>query len=186
MKGLLPIAMAAALVTSVSAGELKIVTVDLQRLLSEYERAKEAGRQLKEKQVSFQKELEGLRLEGRQLASETEQLQKLSLDNALSATEREAKKKAFENKLVDFRAFEVRYDTVRAQRETEFQTFASQTNKRIVDDVLVATRSVGDKQGVNLILNASRSNPITSDAIYSKGVEDITEQVLASLNARKP
>ena len=136
--------------------------------------------------MSFQKELEGLRLEGRLLASETEQLQKLSLDNALSATEREAKKKAFENKLVDFHAFEVRYDTVRAQRETEFQTFASQTNKRIADEVLVATRSVGDKQAVNLILNASRSNPITSDVIHSKGVEDITEQVLASLNARNP
>ena len=186
MKGLFPIALATALVTSVSAGELKIVTVDLQRLLGEYERAKEAGRQLKEKQVSFQKELEGLRLEGRQLAGETEQLQKLSLDNALSATEREAKKKAFESKVVDFRAFEVRYDTVRAQRETELQTFASQTNKRVVDDILSATRSIGDKQGVNLILNASRSNPVASDVLYSKGVEDITEQVLASLNSRKP
>jgi Skp family chaperone for outer membrane proteins len=185
MKALLTIALAAALSIPLSAGELKIVTVDLQRLLTEYERAREAGKQLKEKQLSFQKELQGLQLEGRQLAGEVEQLQKLSLDNALSGLERDAKKKTFESKLADLRAFEVRYDTVRAQREADFQTFASQTNKRVMDEVLSATRSIGERAGVNLILNASRANPAASDVLYTKGVEDITEQVLASLNTTR-
>src|SRR5258705_10819676 len=110
MKALLAFALTTALATPVLAGELKIVTVDLQRLLTEYERAKEAGKQLKEKQLSFQKELQGLQLEVRQLAGDLEELQKLSLDNALSGPERDAKRKAFESKLVDLRAFEVRYD----------------------------------------------------------------------------
>jgi hypothetical protein len=42
--------------------------------------------------------------------------------------------------------------------------------------------SIGNASGVNLILNASRANPIASDVLYSKGVEDITDKVLASLN----
>jgi Skp family chaperone for outer membrane proteins len=185
MKTLLVLALATVLSIPLSAAELKIVTVDLQRLLTEYERAKEAGKQLKEKQISFQKELQGLQLEVRQLAGEVEELQKLSFDNALSGAERETKKKAFESKLVDLRAFEVRYDTVRAQREADFQAFASQTNKRVMDEVLSATRSVGERTGVNLILNTSRANPAASDVLYAKGVEDITEQVLVSLNAAR-
>jgi len=185
MKALLILALATALSISLSAGELKIVTVDLQRLLTEYDRAKEAGKQLKDKQLSFQKELQGLQLEARQLATEVDELQKLSLDNALSGSERDTKKKAFESKLVDLRAFEVRYDTVRAQREADLQAFASQTNKRVVDEVLSVTRSVGERAGVNLILNTSRANPIASDVLYAKGVEDITEQVLASLNTTR-
>jgi outer membrane protein len=171
---------------SAVAGELKVATVDLQRLLAEYHRAQEVGKQLREKQSSFQKELEGLRLEGRTLIRETDELQKLSLDNALSASEREAKKRAFEGKVADLRAFEVRYDTVRSQRETELQTFATQNNKRVIDDILSVTRTLAEKQGINLVLNASRANPIGSDVLYSKGVDDLTDHVLVSLNARKP
>ena len=106
MKALLILALATALSIPLSAGELKIVTVDLQRLLTEYERAKEAGKQLKEKQLSFQKELQGLQLEARQLATEVEELQKLSLDNALSGSERDAKKKAFESRIFQTKIFE--------------------------------------------------------------------------------
>jgi outer membrane protein len=167
---------------SVSAGELKIVTVDMQRLLAEYDRAKEAAKQLREKEVSFQKEIQGLRLEARRLLSETEELKKTLADSALSASAREDKRKAFEAKLTDLRTFEVKYDNVRSRREAELQTLAAQTNKRIIDDVVTATRSVGEKEGANLVLNASRANPLTSDVLYAKDIPDVTEKVLMSLN----
>jgi Skp family chaperone for outer membrane proteins len=184
MKTLIAIAMCGALVCSGMAAELKVVTVDMQRLLTEYQRAQEVGKQLREKQVSFQKEIEGLRLEGRTLMRETEELQKLAVDNALSASERETKKRAFESKLTDLRAFEVRYDNFRAQREAELQSWAAQNNKRVIDEVVSVTHSIGNAAGVNLILNANRANPMASDVLYAKGVEDITDKVLASLNKR--
>jgi outer membrane protein len=184
MKTLIAAAICGALVCSGFSAELKVATVDLQRLLTEYQRAQEVGKQLREKQVSFQKELDGLRLQGRTLVRETEELQKLVVDNALSTTERETKKRAFESKLTDLRAFEVRYDNFRAQRETELQSFAAQNNKRVIDEVVSATQSIGNASGVNLVLNASRANPAASDVLYSKGVEDITDKVLASLNRR--
>ena len=163
-------------------GELKIVTVDLQRLLAEDEQAKEAAKQVREKEVSFQKEIQGLRLEGRRLLSETDELKKAADDNALSAAAREDKRKALETKLADLRTFEVKYDNVRAQGEAELRTLLAQTNKRIVEDVLTATRAVGEKEGVNLILNANRANALGSDVLYSKDIPDVTEKVLLSLN----
>ena len=78
----------------------------------------------------------------------------------------------------------MRYDNFRAQREAELQSLAAQKNRRVIEEVVAATRSIGDASGVNLILNASRANPLASAVIYSKGVEDITDKVLASLNKR--
>ena len=170
---------------SSSAGELKIVTVDMQRLLAEYEQAKQAAKQLRETEVSFQKEIQGVRLEARRLLSETEELKKAADDNALSASARDEKRKAFEAKLTDLRTFEVKYDDVRSQREAELQTLAARTNKRIVEDVMTATRTVGEKEGANLVLNANRANPLTSDVLYSKDIPDVTEKVLASLNRNR-
>ena len=169
-------------VCSSLAGELRIVTVDTQRLLAEYEQARLAAKQLREKEVSFQKEIQDLRLEARRLLNETEELRKAGDDNALSASAREDKRKAFETKLTDLRAFEMKYDDVRAQREAELRAFAARTNKRIADDVVTATRTVGEKEGANLVLNANRANPLTSDVLYSKDIPDVTDKVLASLN----
>ena len=182
MKTWIAIGICGALVCSGFTAELKVATVDFQRLLSEYHRAQEVGKQLREMQASFQKELEGMRLQGRTLLRETEELQKLSLDNALSMNERETKKRAFENKVTDLRAFDVRYDNFRAQRETELQSLAAQKNKRVIEEVVAATQSIGDASGVNLILNANRANPLAGAVVYSKGIEDITDKVLASLN----
>ena len=186
MKKWLVIGICGALVCSAFSAELRVATVDLQRLLTEYDRAQEVGKQLRNMQASLRNELEGLRLQGRTLLHETEELQKLTLDNALSTAERERKKREFESKLTDLREFDVRYDNLRAQRESELQTLAAQKNKRVVEEVVAATQSIGDAAGVNLILNASRANPLASTVVYSKGVEDITEKVLASLNKRTP
>ncbi|HTD85743.1 MAG TPA: OmpH family outer membrane protein [Candidatus Binatia bacterium] len=184
MKTFVAIGICASLVCSALSAELKVATVDLERLLNEYNRAQEVGKQLREMQLSFQKELEGLRLQGRTLLRETEELQKLSLDNALSTNERETKKRALENKLTDLHAFDVRYDTFRAQRQAELQSLTAQKNKRVIEEVVAATQSIGDASGVNLILNASRANPLASTVLYSKGLEDLTDKVLASLNKR--
>lgn len=165
--------------------ELRFATVDLQRVLEGYDKAQRVARELKAKEVSFVKELEDLRLEGRKLASEVEDLRRLSVGNVLSATEREEKQKRFELKLADLQAFGVRYDRVKAQRETELRTQSLRMNKDVLDDVVNATRALGEKDGFNLILNASRANPVASDVLFARNVEDVTERVLGSLNRPK-
>ena len=107
-------------------------------------------------------------------------------NNALSSTERQEKKKNLETKILDLRSFEIRYDDLRAQAQAELQTKYSSAQKQILDDVLSATRRVGEKEGFNLVLNANKTNPAASDVLFAKNVDDITEKVLGSLNASKP
>jgi outer membrane protein len=173
-------------VAQAAAAELKIATVDLQRVLADYYKAQQATRDLKEKEVSFLKEMEGLRLEGRELVNQVESLRRLSLDPVLSTAAREEKRKSFELKLADLRAFEIRYDQVRTQKEEELQSQLKRVNQNIVQEVMAATRSVGERHGFNLVLNASKANPTASDVLFAKDVSDVTEQVIASLNATRP
>jgi outer membrane protein len=168
------------------AGELKVATVDLQRLMAEYYKAQATFKALKEKEGSLAKEFEKLRLEGRHLAKDAEELQGFADNQTLSSTVRQEKKKALETKLLDLRSFEIRYDDLRAQAQAELQNSYSTAQKQIVDDVVSATRRVGEKDGFNLVLNANKTNPAASDVLFSRNVDDITDKVLASLNATKP
>ena len=179
-------ALMGSLAWSAQTAELKVATVDLQRLMAEYYKAQSAFKGIREKEVSFTKELDRLRLEGRRLAKETEDLQELAGNNALSPSERQEKKKSFETKLTDLRTFEVRYDDFKAQAQAELQNTLSITQKRIVEDVISATRRVGETEGFNLVLNLNKTNPVASDVLFAKNIDDITERVVASLNSTKP
>lgn len=175
-----------AVACSVRAGEMKVATVDLQRLLKEYYRAEEIAKQLEARHDAVFKEFTELRLDGERLLKEAHDLQEGSIDLALSDAARAEKKRSLELKLADFRAFEVSYDQTRVQREAEFQNQAVVANRRILDEILTRTRSIGEAGGFNLVLNASKMNPVSSDVVFSKDLDDITEKVLASLNATKP
>jgi outer membrane protein len=185
MKRILSISLLGAFTCLSWGAELKVATVDVQRLTAEYYKSQEVLKQLKEKESSFLKELEGLRLEGRKLAKQVEDLKEESALNVLSAAERESKKKSFEVKLLDLSAFQVRYDDVRAQREAELQAQLARSNKAIQEEVLSVTRYIGEREGFNLILNANKASPLAGDVIFSRNVDDITEKALASLNATK-
>lgn len=186
MKTLITLCFVIVLTGTAPSAELKVATVDLQRLVREYYRAQEIAKQLEAKQATFAKELAELRLDGQRLLKETQDLQERSADAALSAVGREETKKLFELKLSNLRAFEMRYENTKAQRESEFQNQALQANKRILDEILGTTRGIGDREGFNLVLNANKANPAASDVLFTKNVADITEKVLASLNATEP
>src|SRR4030095_8900496 len=132
------------------------------------------------------KELDARRLAGGKLAGEVDGLRTLSLDNALSASERAEKQKSFQSKLTDLQALGVRYDQFKDQRAAELESYASRVNRSVLEDVMTATRSLGEKDGYHLIFNANRQNPVASDVLYTKGVEDVTEKVLARLNLTRP
>jgi outer membrane protein len=185
MKAILSICLLGLLTFSAAANDLKIATVDLSRVLNDYDKAREALNNLKLKEVSFRKELDGLSLEGQQLTKEVNRLQETASESALSAMEREQRRKRFESKVQDLQSFRMRYDDFRAQKETELKVSLEQSNKQILEQVVLVTRIIGDKEGFNLVLNANKTNPAAGDVVFSKGITDLTDKVLAALNSSK-
>jgi len=185
MKALLSMALIGALAWSSMGAEIKIGTLDLQKAVSEYYKWQEATKQMKAKEAAYLKDLETLRLEGSKLLKEAQELEEMAANSALNATQREEKKKSFEEKRIDLRQFQVRYDDFRAQRENELQSYSVRTKKQIMDEVLSVTKYIGEKEGFNLVLNANKTEPATGEVLFSKNVPDITGKVLESLNATK-
>jgi Skp family chaperone for outer membrane proteins len=185
MKAILSICLLGVFSLLAEANDLKIATVDLSRVLTDYDKAKEAMNSLKLKEVSFRKELEGLRLEGQQLLTEVNKLQETATESALSAAERAERRKRFESKFQDLESFRMKYDQVRAQKEEELKVSLDLSNKQILEQVVLVTRTIGDKEGFNLVLNANKINPAAGDVVFSKGITDLTDKVLTALNSSK-
>lgn len=166
------------------AADLKVATVDLNRLLNEYYRSQDVAKELDAKHKALFDSIAELRLDGERLAKEANDLRQGALDPALKEAARTDKLKSLERKLGDVHAFELKYDQTRAEKETEFQLQVGQAKKTILNEVLTATRGIGEKEGFNLVLDASRSGPPT-DVVFAKNVTDLTDMVLASLNATR-
>jgi Skp family chaperone for outer membrane proteins len=185
MRILLLLAVTALTSTLAQGAELKIAVMDLDRVLTNYVQGQQAVKDLKDKEVSFLKELQTLRLEGRKLLDDVETSHRLSLDNVLSAVQRETNKKTFEQKLTDFRAFEMRYEQTRQEREAEIQSQAARVQRRLWTRSRPRPAAWANREGVNLILNASQNPRVASDVLFARDVADVTEKILASLNQGK-
>lgn len=168
------------------AGELKVGVVDLQRVVTEYYKAEESRAELQERQVSFEKELKGMRLEGQKLLEEVASLRDASGDLALSVKTREEKKKELEGKLQSVGALEQRLDEFRQQSIAQLQRQSVRMNQLILEDINRAAADLGEREQFNLILNANRANPAAADVVFFRGLEDLTPKLVSALNATKP
>ena len=186
MKKLLALLIIASFVLTGFSAELRICTIDLQRVMTDYYKTEEATKQLKLRDVSYVKELEPLRLEGTKLEREARELALSVQDNALSGSARDEKKKLFEQKQIDLSELRVRYDDLQGRRQSELQKLSMQTRKQIADDIVRATRRIGESEGFNLVLNANQAEPVAGEVLFTKGIADITDRVLAALNAERP
>lgn len=167
------------------AGELKVATVDLQAVLKQYDKANEALKTVQLQEVSFAKELDGLKLEGQKLVREAEELGKSITDLALSAAERDLRRKRWEDKLQGLSALRIRYDELREEKQRELRLSLERSNRQVLEEIVTVTRKIGDEEGFNLILNRNRDNPTAGEVVFAKGVTDITEKVVTTLNQRK-
>jgi Skp family chaperone for outer membrane proteins len=186
MKTFIGILCVLALAGASRAVELKIATVDMDRLVKEYYRAEQVAKDLQASHAALFTELAGMRVEYDRLVTETHDLEERSSDPALNTAAREERRKQFELKLSDLRAFKVHVEEVTQQREAEWQSQRARAEERILDEILVATRGIGDKEGFNLVLHANKSKPLSGGVLFVKNVDDLTDKVLARLNATRP
>jgi len=178
------LAFATALVAFLTpAAELKVATLDLDRALTNHHKLEAGLQRIRTQEVSFGKELDRLRLEGRRLQQELESLQQEAEDSVLSAAARVAKKQVWEQRRVDFSSFRVRYEQFEVAGVEDLRGQAARLRRALTDEVLGAARQVGERDGFNFIFHANRFAPAAGDVLFSRGVEDVTDRVIAVMNA---
>jgi outer membrane protein len=167
--GMLAAALAGALATPAFAAEVKVGYVDLQRALNESEAGKRAKADFKVQLDKLESQLKGKKDELDKLKDELDRKSVVMRDE-----ERRKLEDDFQRKRLDLkRRFE--------DSQAELQKKDNELTSVIIRDLQEVIKEIGDRDRYTLILELS-SSPV----LYGDKSADLTEQVLAIYNKKKP
>jgi Skp family chaperone for outer membrane proteins len=179
---------------SAARAELKIAVVDVERTIGQYYKTKTQQDEVQTDREGLAKEIQGMQQRGIEMVKEVEDIKKelrtLQEDTALTPEARKDKMgaptEALTRKMNQVREFGQKLDEFRNIEARKLQDKFMKLNREIVLEVTKGIQGYAEKNGYDLIFNQSKENPAVSDVIYAKKFEDITDKVIASLNAGAP
>jgi outer membrane protein len=187
MKKLLLATMLAALMAMPAPAEQRIATIDLRKVFDNYWKRQQAEAALKSTGAEMDKELKGLQEDYQKAQDDYKKLLESANDQSVTAEERDKRKTAAENKLLQLKDAE---STMRTFVDTARDKLDSQ-KKRMRDNILTDIRaaiSAKAKAGsYNMVIDsASDSFNQTPVLLYTNGENDMTDAILSQLNAGAP
>jgi outer membrane protein len=187
LKKLVPAVVLLGVLNGTAWAETRVATVDLRKLFDGYFKTKQADAALKDRAADLDKEYKGLRDDHKKLTEEYQKSLADANDQAVSAEERDKRKKAAESKLKDIKDAE---ETL-GQFERQARTTLDEQRRRMRDNVLGEIRKAIDAKAkagsFSLVVDTAAETPNgTPIFIYSSGENDLTQVVLDQLNAGAP
>jgi Skp family chaperone for outer membrane proteins len=187
-KTILIFSVCAAMALSARAADgQKMATIDLRKVFDKYWRTVQADANLKEQSAELEKERKVM-LDQLQKGEESyRKLFEAANDQALSAAEREKRRKDAENELLGLRDMEARIK----QFDHTARTALGEKQRRMRDNILLEIRDAikvhVKSGGYTLVLDTAAETPNgTPIILFSAGGDDITDPVLSQLNINAP
>jgi outer membrane protein len=168
-------------------GEIRIATIDLRKLFDNYWKTKQADAALKDRAADIEKEHKTMLDEWKKAKEEYQTLLGEANNQSLSLEERDKRKKSAEDKFKQIKDSE---DAL-TQYERSARTTLEEQKKRMRDSILdeIRTTVTGKAKagGYTLVFDtAAETINNTPVLLYSNNENDLTETVLAQLNAAAP
>lgn len=174
-----------ALATAGWAAELKIATVDLDKVFTAHPKTQAAEAELKKAEAAVEAELDELKAEGLALQEEMTKLREAAKNPLLNEDARLKKRDEAEEKLTQLQEFELR---ARRTQETKLKQMREQVLKSrqaIVDELTQAVVQFAQANEYDLVLDRSG---MTMNAVplvaYAAPELDVTERLIAYLQAK--
>ena len=172
----------------------RIATVDIQKVFDKYWKTEQAVSALKDRVAQIQKSRQEM-IEG--LNRTKDEYQKLLEDannQAISSAERDKRKQAAEDKLKDLKSGKDDVDQFDRQATVTITEQKARMRKNILDEIKLAINSKAKAGGYSMVLDtgaqtyvADPSGPYyTPNVLYFTDETDITDAVIAQLNAGAP
>ena len=165
----------------------RIATVDLRKLFDGYWKTKQADAALKDRATDLDKEDKNLRDDLKRANDEYQKLLSDANDQAVSAEERDKRKKAAEAKLKEIKDSE---DAI-VQFGRQAQTTLTEQRRRMRENILSEIRTVvtakAKSGGYALVVDtAADSVNNTPIILFSNAENDLTDTILSQINAGAP
>jgi Skp family chaperone for outer membrane proteins len=165
----------------------KIATIDLRKVFDGYWKTKEADSSLKDTAADMDKEYKNLADDWKTANDEYKKLSASAGDQAVSADERDRRKKAADAKLLAIRESEQNIDSFRRQSAAKLDEQKRRMRDKILAEIQNAVNAKAKSAAYTFVLDsAAESANATPVVVFNAGENDITDDILAQLNASAP
>ncbi len=175
------------LLTLSASAQGRVATVDLAKLFDNYWKTKQAEGALKDRVAELEKESKAM---GEDLKKGNEEYQKLltdANDQAVSAEEREKRKKSAEGKLKQLKELQDTIEQFTRQARTTLDEQRLRMRNNLLGEIKAAVNSKAKSAGFAIVLDtAGESSKNTPLVLYTSGDNDLTDAVLQQLNVTAP
>lgn len=172
-----------ALTFSVSA-DMKIAVIDMKKVFDEYWKTKRVSADFEERKKEFAGQHQGM-IEKYQTMNEEYRKTKESVkDPSISENERERRNDKAEEQLKEIQGLERDIQNHQKSMESNLSETRFRLRRNILQDIRKLINTKAETGGYALVLDtAAQSLNQTDVVLYSKGADDITEDILNTLNA---
>ena len=165
-----------------AAAQTKVATVDMKKIFNTYWKTKQATAALENRKIELRKEMKDMTDGLEKAQADYKQLLDQASDQAISADERDKRKQAAANKLKEMTSTKSTLDQFQRQAEAQLADESQRMSGNLVVEIQKAVADKAKAGGYTVVLNASN----TEAFIYTSPDADITDAVLAQLNAGAP
>jgi len=165
-----------------AAAQTKLASVDLKKIFTGYWKTKQANVALESRQTELRKEMKDM-AEGLDKAqTDYKQLLDQANDSALSADERDKRKQSAAAKAKEMATTKTTLEQFQRQAEAQLSDESQRMRGNLLTDIQKAVADKAKTAGYTLVVNAANSEAF----VYVSSSTDITDAVLAQLNAGAP
>lgn len=179
--------LAGLMVGSVQAQQLRLATIDLRKVFDGYWKKKQAEAALKERQAEMEKEDKNMIEDYKKMKEEYQGLLNGANDQAVSADERDKRKRNAEDKLRHLKEMEETIGTYERQARTTITEQSQRMRANILNEIRNVVNGKAKAANYTLVLDtAAESINSTPVVMFTTGENDMTDAVLTQLNANAP
>jgi outer membrane protein len=165
----------------------KIATVDLRKIFEGYYKTKQADAQLRERGAEAEKQYKGMLEDYQKSNDEYKKLVESANDQAVSAEEREKRKKAAEAKVLELNEIEKTLTQFKRDKQITFDEQKKRMRDQIVREIRDQINNKARAGGFTLVLDLSAESINQAPFIlFSSGQNDLTDEILSQMNITAP
>ena len=177
----------AAFACAASAQQGKVGIIDLRKVFDDYHKTKTADARLKDQAADLDKERKIMMEQYQKATDDYKAALDGANDQAVSADEREKRKKTAESKLLDIKKLETDIGQFDRQARTTLEEEQRKLRDRILAEIRGIINTKAKAAGYTVVIDsAAETLNKTPVVMYTNGENDLTAAVLTELNANAP
>jgi len=178
---------ASLLAGSAGAADAKIGTIDLQKIFTKYYKTELANAAIQEEVAGLQKDNKSLIEEHTKAVDDYKKALDEANNQAVSADEREKRKKEAEGRLIKINDLRQTIEQFERTAKGNIEEKLRQSREKILKEIKEVIATKCKSAGMSMVFDSSTSDlgrlPVV---LYTNGTNDLTDEILAQLNANAP